>query len=393
MLVFMISTDYLPNIGGIAAHIYNLSYAMVKLGHTVAVINPVASDKADINMHQHEGIWVVRVGVNQNTPAFRNKIYRKRLFSKAAKLGILKAKEKLGTPDIIHQHDYQDTTKACCEFSKQTPWIWTNHSSRFLRDYQRKMKMKWIRHSYSKTSGIITVSEELRDKTRHLWGNISDIGYITNGVNTERFHHNVEADRSAYQLGDDEFVVLCPRRMARKNGVLFLARAVDLCLEQAPEIPWKFVFLGSDAAINTHADYIEEIKSTLVQANEKGAIKYMGNIPLDEMPELNALPDIVMMPSLMEAVSLSALEGMASRKAMVTTNVGGLPEIIHHEQTGLLVPPENPEAIAEALIRLARDPQLRESVALKGQQLAQEKYSWDAVAKQTIDYYQKIVKA
>src|SRR5690606_18395407 len=104
------------------------------------------------------------------------------------------------------------------------------------------------------------------------------------------------------------------------------------------------------------------------------------------------LADIVMMPSLMEAVSLSALEGMASRKTLVVSEVGGLPEIVKHEQTGLLVPPKDPQAISEALLRVGRDKEFREQLAHAGQQLARDSDGWTAIAERTTEFYARLCK-
>ncbi|MGI9286460.1 MAG: glycosyltransferase family 4 protein [Pseudomonadales bacterium] len=384
----MLTTDYLPNIGGIAAHVYNLSHALQQLGHRVAVINPVAGETAGLGFEGDE-IPLLRVAINSEQRRFRNKIYRKHLFGLAAKEGIHAAIERFGAPHIVHQHDYQDSTSAGAAWSKRVPWVWTNHSSRFLRDYERPMKMQYIKKSYRKVTGFIAVSEELRDKTAALWP-ASALAYIANGVDTARFHDQVHVDRAAYGLQAEDVVVLCPRRMARKNGVLFLAQAVATVLAAAPEINWKFVFLGSEQAVNTHSDYIDEIKKLLHSEHADGRVVYLGNIPLHKMPEVNALADIVMMPSLMEAVSLSALEAMATGAVLVASDVGGLPEIVCHEQTGLLVPPRDPAPIATALVRLGRDPQLRDQLAAAGQQLAQDKYSWQAAAQKTLDFYRQL---
>lgn len=384
----MLTTDYLPNIGGIAAHVYNLSNALQMLGHRVVVINPVAGDVAGREFVEHD-VPLLRITIDSRQRRFRNKMYRKRLFGQAALAGIDAAMQRFGAPHIIHQHDYQDTSAAGAEWSARVPWVWTNHSSRFLRDYERRLKMRYVRRSYRKVSGFVAVSEELRDKTAALWPG-AKLAYIPNGVDTARFHERVAVNRAAYGLQTDDLVVLCPRRMARKNGVLYLAQAVAKVLAAAPELNWKFVFLGSEQAVNTHSDYIDEIKKLLQPEYAAGRVVYLGNIPLHTMPQVNALADIVMMPSLMEAVSLSALEAMATRAALVASDVGGLPEIVHHERTGLLVPPRDPDAIAAALVSLGRDPQRRERLALAGQRLARQEYSWQAAAEKTLDFYQQL---
>ncbi len=384
----MLTTDYLPNIGGIAAHVYHLSYALHQLGHRVVVINPVAGDSAGVEFCD-EDIPLIRVAINSKQRRFRNKMYRKFLFGRAAKQGIDAAVERFGEPDIIHQHDYQDSTAAGAAWSDSVPWVWTNHSSRFLRDTERGTKIRYTKMRYRKVAGFIAASEERRDKTAALWPR-SPLVYIPNGVDTTRFHEHVAVDRSAYGVASDDFVVLCPSRMVSKKGVLYLAKAVASVLAAAPEIHWKFVFLASEQAVNTHSGYIDEIKNLLQTEYAAGQVVYLGNMPLSKMPEVNALADIVMMPSLVEAVSLSALEAMATRAALVVSDVGGLPEIVHHEQTGLLVPPRDSNAIAAALVRLGRDSQLRDQLAAAGQKLAQERYSWQVAAQKTLVFYEEL---
>ncbi len=387
----MLTTDYLPNIGGIAAHVYNLSYALQQLGHRVVVINPVAGESAGEEFLDEE-IPLLRVTLNSGQRRFRNKMYRKFLFGRAAMQGIDAAIERFGAPDIIHQHDYQDTTPAGAAWSDRVPWVWTNHSSRFLRDTERGTKIRYTKMRYRKVAGFIAASEERRDKTAALWPR-SPLVYIPNGVDTTRFHEDTPVDRSAYGVSNDDFVVLCPSRMVSKKGVLYLAQAVAPVLAKAAEIKWKFVFLASEKAVNTHSGYIDEIKNLLQAEHAADQVVYLGNIPLHNMPEVNALADIVMMPSLVEAVSLSALEAMATRAALIASDVGGLPEIVHHEKTGLLVPPRDSEAIAAALVRLGRDSPLREQLAAAGQQLARERYSWQAAAQKTLAFYEQLQHA
>ena len=112
---------------------------------------------------------------------------------------------------------------------------------------------------------------------------------------------------------------------------------------------------------------------------------------MKQMPELNALADVVVMPSLWEGLSLSTLEAMAARKPLVATNVGGQPEIVYHEKTGLLVPPKKPQALAEAILRFYHEPRLREQIAPGGYHLVRRQYSWERLAEQTASFYEKVL--
>jgi len=385
----MVTTDYLPNIGGVAAHVFNLSQALTELGHTVSVVNPVPNTDESIQQSSEHGFTVYRIGVNPRGWKYRNKIIRKTLLSKAALRGIKQAQKDWGKLDILHQHDYQDTTYAASKLATEIPWVWTNHTARFLRDCHRPLKTKFIASSYSRTAGIITASKERETQSRLVFPS-KQVTYIPNGVNTSVFTNLRESKRAAYGLDDKDLVVLCPSRMTEKKGVIYLAKAVEEISKSTPDISWKFIFLGSSTSINTNAHYISEIKEILSQYERSGVVRYLGNVPLEQMPDINRLADIIMMPSLMEAVSLSALEGMATSCAMVVSDIGGLPEIVVNEETGILVPPKDPHAIAQALIKLAKEPAFRKMLAANAQELAQTQYDWKQIAIRTCNFYRSV---
>ena len=97
------------------------------------------------------------------------------------------------------------------------------------------------------------------------------ISYIPNGVDTDLFRSDVPVNRAQYGMAEDQFVVLCPTRMAEQKGVLYLAQAANILVQQEPTINWHFVFLGSDSAVNTDLVYINRIKEIRLFRNSRGA--------------------------------------------------------------------------------------------------------------------------
>lgn len=391
MKILMLSADYLPNIGGIAAHIYNLAKALIGLGHKVVVINPLRGTEQKLEVSKEEGIVVYRI----SRPTWNSRLGRLWSTNRSTYWGIEKARREFGAFDILHQHDHRSSTVAAYLRKDKIPWIWTNHSSGFLSDFDKPLKRRLIRWAYSGTAGIIAVSDELDYKSRRLWhdDDTRKFAYIPNGVDAQKFSPQVRAVREKFGLSPSDFVVLCPRRMVEKNGIIYLARATSILLQTVDAKDLKVVFLGDEpsTSIEAYAKYVAEVKATLASAYVKGMIRYFGNVPMKQMPEVNALADVVVVPSLMEAVSLSALEAMATRKPLIATEVGGLPEIVKHEETGLLVEPRNPEALAKAILRLRRDTPLRDKIAAGGYDLATTKYSWQAVAEQTLEFYRQVL--
>lgn len=385
MKIFMVSNDYLPNIGGLAAHIYFLSRALQRFGHEVLVIKPVPGSEYGIEKVADADITTFQIRYPENKGKIRHIIAR----SIAIVRGLNEVFEIVGRPDILHQHDHRFSTFAMQWASRNTPWVWTNHTSSFLRDCDRGwIRRQLIRFSYLGVDGIITASRDRYEKSCALWRD-SIVTHIPNGVDSDKFSPERERSRSHFGFEDEEFVVLCPSRMAPVKGVIYMAKAASRLIQRYPDHNWRFVFLGGDPTGEVEKDdYARRVKEELAGEPIEGYVSFVGNLTLEQMPYINACADVIVMPSLMEAVSLSALEGMATLKAVVATNVGGLPQIIHHEETGLLVSPEDPGALADSISRLYRDSKLRHDVAHRARELVVEQYSWEAIARKTVTFYQ-----
>ncbi|MCF6095699.1 glycosyltransferase family 4 protein [Thermovorax subterraneus] len=390
--IIMLSTDYLPNIGGVAAHIFNLTNALQKMGHEICVVNPIQGQEWKINLTIENGVQVCRLVY----PFDEKKLNRFLNRIKITVKGINQVIKTLGGVDIIHQHDYIGLNLAILMQRKnrtsliKPKWIWTNHTSQFVKDYKKVIKRQFLKIAYKGVDGIITVSREIENMTKEIFKE-KPVCYIPNGVDIERFNPYINVERKKYGLSDEDFVILCPRRMVEKNGIIYLAYAVHKLINKYPSIKWKFVFMGDEPSINTDKNYIRTVKDVLTEPYNKGYVKYLGNVPMEKMPEINALADIVVIPSLIEAVSLSALEALASGKPVIATDVGGLPEIIFHNNTGILVPPREPEAIAVALERLYFDDVARRRLAMNGTDMVSKKYSWSSIAQMTEEFYKTLL--
>jgi starch synthase len=95
-------------------------------------------------------------------------------------------------------------------------------------------------------------------------------------------------------------------------------------------------------------------------------------------------------PSLYEPLGIVNLEAMACGTAVVASRIGGIPEVVVDGETGLLVPPEDPYALAAALNELARDPERAEAMGRAGRERAIAEFDWTAIAAQTAALYTEI---
>jgi glycosyltransferase involved in cell wall biosynthesis len=111
----------------------------------------------------------------------------------------------------------------------------------------------------------------------------------------------------------------------------------------------------------------------------------------DDMPATLAKADIFCLPSYREGVPSALLEACASGLPIVTTDVPGCRDVVTHGHNGLLVPPRDPQALAEAITTLLTEPTLRDAMGKSGRKLALEKFSLEKIIEQTLDVYREIL--
>ena len=121
------------------------------------------------------------------------------------------------------------------------------------------------------------------------------------------------------------------------------------------------------------------------------AIRFAGRIDNDSIPALFACADVTLNPSTIDNMPISILEAYASGVPVVTTNVGGIPFIAEHEHSALLVSPRDPQAMADAVVRLLTDRSLAEHLVLEGIKRAKA-YAWSNVRDQWLGLYGSLVE-
>jgi glycosyltransferase involved in cell wall biosynthesis len=125
--------------------------------------------------------------------------------------------------------------------------------------------------------------------------------------------------------------------------------------------------------------------------NEQPGIAWLGHV--DDIAGFWAQAHIAVLPSRREGMPLSLLEAAACGRAMIASDVPGCREIVVHEQTGLLFPVDDAAALANAMARLAGDPQLRARYALAAPELVVEKFTADIIGRQTVELYRRLLDA
>jgi glycosyltransferase involved in cell wall biosynthesis len=204
-----------------------------------------------------------------------------------------------------------------------------------------------IANSYATKNTLLISAPWLRaDKIHVVW----------KGVDARRFRLPASGSlREEFHIGDEDSLIGFVGRLDEQKGLLTLLEAMALLVESHRNA--KLVLAGDG---NLRASVQEFLRSRNLDGHA-----YLAGFR-ENIPEFLRGIDFLVMPSNWEGFGYAALEAMAAGKAVVASHVSSLPEIIDDRRTGLLVPPRSPERLADAMVTLVDNPQLRDSMGRAG---------------------------
>jgi glycosyltransferase involved in cell wall biosynthesis len=275
-------------------------------------------------------------------------------------------------PDLIHAHWWFPGGLVGTWVSKfaQIPLMTTLHGSdvRLIRNASavRPLARMVLHHS----TYVTTVSSWLEH----------EVSQVANHSNTAIAPMPVETD--LFTPGDirEPNRILLVGRMNAQKGVAYAIRA--LAAMQAP----AFLDIVGDGPA------LEEYRALAHTLNVGDRVVFHGHLPHTDLPTLYRRSTTLVVPSIDEGLGLVAVESQLCETPVVAFNSGGLPDIVHHEKTGLLVPPGDVNALAGALDKILSNPSYGESLGRAGRMAALARFSPESVAQRYVTLYQQAVQ-
>ena len=238
------------------------------------------------------------------------------------------------------------------------------------------------------TQGAIFVSEYIRRVFKKTFGySIGIEEVIRNGVDTGKFRptERDQARGEVSELSDISGpIVFYSGRLLALKGIFILLRAASLVLNNRPNV--TFVFAGDGTS-----NMLESEISRLGLPRHQFIL--LGRVEHASMPRLYAAADVCVLPSLAESCPMSLLEAMASERAVVATSVGDIPEIVENGVSGMLISPNDVDALAMSIERLLDDGKLRHSISHKARETVEAEYSTRKMAARTFSVYERVMEA
>lgn len=269
-------------------------------------------------------------------------------------------------PDIMHAHNPTSLHYAVLGKKAGGARVVLTYHGRGGADARTPSAQEW--HN---TDAVVVVSQgaagqleapEFRDK----------LSVILNGIAPATPARDRKTVRAELGLAEDRAVGIMVARMDGLKGHETLLQAAALL--RAAETPVTLLLVGDGA---------ERAKLEKL-AQEKGLtsdfVQFLGY--RSDVPDLLAASDFFLLPSLTEGLPLSVLEAMSQHLPVVATPVGGIPEVVHSGQHGLLVPVQDPQALAAAITEMVTDPEGRRALGEAAYQRVRETFSFEAMTRQ-----------
>jgi glycosyltransferase involved in cell wall biosynthesis len=240
---------------------------------------------------------------------------------------------------------------------------------------------------------VIAASEVIRQSLVRDNGIAPEhIAVVGEGVDLKTFRPDVSGQKFRAEFfipdGAPLFGIVGMMR-GEKGHDIFLKAALEV-LRTHPHA--RFVLVGEGVGgRRIERECREKIDTAFGGGNSDAPIKMTGY--RNDIAEVMAALDVLVVPSLAEAQSLVVPQAFATGCAVIASNVGGLPELVRHEVNGLLVPPGQSEALAAAMRRMIDDPALRKRLAQAGLETARQKLSFDLKMEETLALYRAAANA
>lgn len=289
------------------------------------------------------------------------------------------------SPDIVVTHSVKSHFLLWrSHLSRQFPWVAFHHG---YTSTDRKMRVynRLDRWSLPSADRLVTVCHAFaRDLSSRTGVAFDDISVLHNSIRPQAPppETEVRALRSRFGLASDERLVLAVGRLSKEKAHADLIAAFARLRKSNPEIKTKLIIVGDGPERR-------RLEAAADSFGCKESIVFAGQVS-DVWPFYSAA-EVFALPSHSEGSPNVLLEAMAAGIPIVATEVGGVPEMVESEQSALLVPPNDPPALAAAIARVLTDRNLTQRLTANASSLVETRYTPENYVRSLIEIYREVV--
>jgi rhamnosyl/mannosyltransferase len=361
MHILQIYKDYYPVLGGIENHVRDLSEALVNRGHRVTVL-VTSLDRRTLIEHPQPGLTIIKAARAlhlASTPISPEQLRQARRLR----------------PDLVHLHfPYPPGDLAYLAVPGRPPLVITYHSDIVRQQTLLRAYRPLLAWTLRRAARIIATSPNYMASSPFLRRHAAKCAVVPLGIDASRFapadHRPLAEDRGSRiedrqpSILDPLSSILNPQPLLLFVGRLRYYKGLHVLLDAMPQIP-ATLLIGGDGPER------DNLVAQAARLGVAGRVRFLGDVPDSELPALYRAADVFVMPAHLraEALGLSQIEALASGVPCVSTELGtGTSFANQHGATGLVVPPGDPAALAQAINTLLADPDMRRRMGLAGRQ-------------------------
>lgn len=243
------------------------------------------------------------------------------------------------------------------------------------------------RHTLRNADVVVAVSRSTAENALAVYPFLKDkMEIVLNSVDDSRFntHNDGVTYRKRSGFGESP-VALYVGRLTVTKGIRFLVESFKEVILKVPDA--KLAIAGSGSKYEE-----ADIKSRIKALGLENCVIFLGQVSEEELPEVYAASDVVVLPSLVEGFGLVLLEGMAAGRPVVASRLGPIEEIVTDGEEGYLVPKGDAQALAKAISSILVDKNLRNKMGSAARKKVEEKFSKKVWATQMREIYQELSK-
>ena len=369
-----------PTYGGSGVVATELGIELAARGHEIHFITysqPFRLTGREANIRYHE------VPVS-NYPLFEYPPYDLALATRMAEVA------EFYSLDLLHVH-YAIPHSVSALLARQMlatrgrhlPFITTLHGTDITLVGLDRSYLPITKFGIAESDGVTAISSYLRDRTYEAFDITREIEVIRNFVNCDFYVRNPELvaqQRPRYAAADEKILV----HLSNFRPVKRVTDVIEVFARVAPVVPSRLLLIG-DGPDRSAAEFLA------LKLGVADRVDFLGK--QENVNELLALADVMVMPSEMESFGLAALEAMACCVPTIATRVGGVPELIEHQHNGLLYEVGDIDGMAAGALSLLTDPERLETMSCAARKTAQDKFCATRIIPQYEAYYEKVVAA
>ncbi|MEA2712066.1 MAG: hypothetical protein QOK27_27 [Gemmatimonadales bacterium] len=382
-----------------ATYVHDINRHLVRRGHTVTVVTPGVPSMP--RSDTFDGVRIVRFPLDlppdltygrvaQSQVSWMGKFARLAVMAhylEAQHRAILAEGREMGA-DVIHAHWAIPTGPAAVMAARKlrVPSVITMHGGDVYVNPEQgyDFPTRWyvrpaLRWTLRNAGALTAITEDCRQHALRAGAPADHIRLVFNGTDLRRFSPGENGNRS-YQRFGPHMIFAC-RQLFPRKGIRFLLEAAAQLKPEFPDL--KIVIAGDGFERPALVCLAEEL-------GIGGDVTFLGWVSNAELPPYYRAAAVSVIPSLEEGFGIPAAEAMGCEVAVVASDAGGLPEVVEHGVTGLVVPRGDSAALARAIGSLLSDPVRREQMGQAGRARALRLFDWDRSAEQFEDLYRDV---